>query len=130
MLSMSPKRETPHPLWLIYSTFNYFHSKNVAGLQLDMPATSQAFEPGSSASLQSTCKLTVHCPFIYHAVHQFAECYASGVRGDNAECPAKRNETLSSPLICQACHFIIEVYQFGQACNNCSANLAGLIEES
>lgn len=74
-----------------------------------MPATSSAFEPGSSGSLQSMCKLTVHCPFTYCVVHQFAECYASGVRGDNAEGPAKveRNQVRCSPLICQACNFNI-----------------------
>lgn len=112
--------------------FNYPPSKKVTGLQLDRPATSQTFEPGSSASLQSTCKLTVHSPFIYYIVHQFAECYASGVRGHNAEGPAKleRSEVHCSPLICQACYLIIEVYQFGQTCNNCSVNIAGLLGES
>lgn len=52
--------------------------------------------------------------------------------GDNAEGPAKveRNHILCSPLICQTCHLIIEVYQFGQACNNWSVDLAGLIGES
>lgn len=112
--------------------FNFLHGKKVTGLQLDTPATSPAFEPYSSASLQSTCKLTVHCPFIYYVIHQYVECYASGVTGHNAEGPAEveRNNIHCSPLICQACHLIIEVYQFGQACNNCSVDLAGLIGES